>query len=56
MTRRIVIATCLLGFASASVGVALAETASVTTGHEVCVVLAKDANHDQTQDYCINWS
>lgn len=57
MTRRLILVTCALGVLAGTAGAALADTTSpLPVQHEVCVVLAKDANHNHTEDYCINWS
>jgi len=54
MTRRLILATCLLGIIGGSAGVALADGPVRGRPHELCVVLTKHDN--TTQDYCINWT
>jgi hypothetical protein len=53
MTRRLILATCLIGVIGGSAGVALADTGVNQRPHELCLVLTKD--NGTTQDYCINW-
>jgi hypothetical protein len=55
MSRRLILATCLVAVVGGGVGVASASTPVQTGAHELCIVLAKDAQHQQTQYYCINW-
>ena len=56
MIRPAIIATCALGILGAGVGTALAHTSTThRADHQVCVVLAKDPNHQHTQDYCVDW-
>jgi hypothetical protein len=52
MTRRLILATCLLGVIGGTAGTAMAGPVR-HHGHELCVVLTK--HDDTTQDYCVNW-
>jgi hypothetical protein len=56
MTRRIVLATCLVGLLGGAAGTALADGGAATKQkpHQLCVVLTKD--NGTTQDYCVDWS
>jgi len=55
MTRRIVLATCLLGLLGGAAGTALADTATANRKpNQVCVVVYKD--NGTTQDYCVDWT
>jgi hypothetical protein len=54
MTRRLILATCLLGVIGGSAGAALADGPVRGHGHQLCVVLTKHDN--TTQDYCVNWN
>jgi len=54
MTRRLILATCLLGIIGGSAGAALADGPVRSHRHELCVVLTKA--DDTTQDYCVNWT
>jgi hypothetical protein len=55
MTRRIVLATCLVGLIGGAAGTALADTASASKKpNQVCVVIYK--NNGTTQDYCVDWT
>jgi hypothetical protein len=62
MSRRLILATCLVavvgggaGIASAAGPVQSGPVQTDSTQHELCVVLAKDPAHDKTQYYCVNW-
>jgi hypothetical protein len=53
MTRRVILATCLLGVIGGTAGAALADGPVRGHGHQLCVVLSR---HDQpTQDFCVDW-
>ena len=55
MTRRIVLATCLVGLIGGAAGTALADTASTTNKpNQICVVVYK--SNGTTQDYCVDWT
>jgi len=54
MTRRLILATCLLGVIGGTAGTALAGGPVRHHGHQVCVVLTK--SDDTTQDYCVDWT
>ena len=54
MTRRLILATCLLGVIGGTAGAALADGPVHGRPHELCVVLTKTDN--STQDYCVNWT
>ena len=53
MTRRLILATCLLGVIGGAAGTAFATVPVANKPHQVCVVLTKDDN--TTQDYCVDW-
>lgn len=56
MSRRIVLATCILGVMGGAAGTALAAAPSSVVAHkphQLCLVLTKTDN--TTQDYCIDW-
>ncbi|HET6864455.1 MAG TPA: hypothetical protein VFH80_00965 [Solirubrobacteraceae bacterium] len=58
MIRPAVIAVPLLGVFTAGALTALTYTATQPqpkADNQICIVLAKDANHQHTQDYCIDW-
>jgi hypothetical protein len=54
MTRRLILATCMLGVIGGTAGTALASSPVTGRPHELCLVLTKADN--TTQDYCINWT
>ena len=53
MTRRLVLAICLLGTIGGAAGTALADQPMQRKPHQVCVVLVKE--NDTTQDYCVDY-
>ena len=58
MIRPVAIAMSLLGVVTAGVVVTLTHTPAHThtkADQQVCVVLAKDPNHQHTQDFCVDW-
>lgn len=58
MIRPAVIAASLLGVVTAGAVVTLAHVPAHThakADNQVCVVLAKDDNHQHTQDFCVDW-
>lgn len=55
MSRRLIIATCLVGLVGGGAGIAAASAPVETESQQLCVVLAKDATHQKTQYYCVNW-
>jgi hypothetical protein len=55
MSRRLVIASVLLALVGGGAGIASAGSPVDTGTHELCLVLAKDPNHQRTQYYCVNW-
>jgi hypothetical protein len=55
MSRRLILATCLVGLIGGSAGIASASGPVQNDTHELCVVLAKDQAHEKTQYYCVNW-
>jgi hypothetical protein len=54
MTRRVILATCLLATIGGAAGTALAEAPLKPKPHQICVVLVKSDN--TTQDYCVDWT
>ncbi|HEX4655138.1 MAG TPA: hypothetical protein VH274_05300 [Mycobacteriales bacterium] len=54
MTRRLVLAICLLGTIGGAAGTALADQPVRHKPHQVCVVFYQD--NGTTQDYCVDWS
>jgi len=54
MTRRLILATCLVGVIGGTASAALAAGPVRGRPHELCVVLTKADN--STQDYCVNWT
>lgn len=54
MSRRIVIASVLVAGIAATTGVSLALPAGYD--HQICVVLASDPSHHDTQDFCISYN
>ena len=55
MTRRIVLATCLISILGGAAGTAFADGAGAKKRpHQLCVVLTKD--NGTTQDYCVDWT
>jgi hypothetical protein len=57
MSRRLILATCLVAVIGGGAGVASAAgpIQADNDTHELCVVLAKDPAHQKTQYYCVNW-
>jgi hypothetical protein len=55
MSRRLILAACLVAVVGGGAGVASATAPVETHPHQLCVVLAKDADHEKTQYYCVNW-
>ena len=56
MIRRVILATCALGVLAGVAGSTLAYAdSSGTRDQQLCVVLSKDANHHNTEYYCIDW-
>jgi hypothetical protein len=53
MTRRLVLATCLVGLIGGTATTALANQPVQHKPHQVCVVLVKE--DDTTQDYCVDY-
>jgi hypothetical protein len=56
--RPAVIAVSLLGVLSAGAVTTLTHTSAhhvSKADNQVCIVLAKDANHKHTQDFCVDW-
>jgi hypothetical protein len=56
--RPAVIAVALLGVLSAGAVTTLTHTSThhvSKADNQVCIVLAKDANHQHTQDFCVDW-
>ena len=58
MTRQIVLGLSIAGVLGAGTATALVQAATPAKAHadELCIVLAKDADHHHTQDYCIDWT
>ena len=54
MTRRLILASCLVAVIGGGAGAALADSPAHTGPHELCLVLYNTDNHG-TQDYCVNW-
>ena len=55
MSRRIVLATCLVGLIGGAASTAFADTATASKKpNQICVVVYKDSG--PTQDYCVDWS
>lgn len=54
MTRRLVLATCLLGVIGGGTATAFASAPVHNKPHQLCLVLTKADN--TTQDYCIDWT
>jgi hypothetical protein len=55
MTRRIVVASCVLGvLGGTGATLAYAAHSSPRSDQQVCIVLAKDPQHKTTQDFCID--
>jgi hypothetical protein len=58
MIRPAVIATSLLGVITAGAVVTLSHAPAHThakADNQICIVLAKDDAHHQTQDFCVDW-
>lgn len=55
MTRRLILASCLVAIVGGGAGIASAANPVQTDTHQLCVVLAKDPAHQKTQYYCVNW-
>ena len=53
MTRRLVLAICLVATVGGTAGTALAQQPLKKKPHQVCVVLVKE--DDTTQDYCVDY-
>lgn len=53
MTRRLVLAVCLLGTIGGAAGTALAQTPLTKKPHQVCVVLYQEDN--TTKDFCVDY-
>jgi hypothetical protein len=57
MTRQLVLGLSLVGVLGAGTATVLVHSAPTkANAQERCIVLAKDSNHQHTQDYCINWT
>jgi len=56
MSRRLILATCLLGMIGGTAGAALADGPVKRQPHQICLVLAKDDSGAHTQDYCVDWT
>lgn len=57
MTRQLILGLSIAGVLGAGTATVLVHApAAKSQAHELCVVLAKDPNHQHTQDYCINWT
>lgn len=54
MSRRLIIAICLLGTIGGVAGTALAETPLGNKPHQVCVVLYQEGGG--TKDFCVDYS
>lgn len=53
MTRRLILAACLLATIGGAAGTALADQPVRHRPHQVCVVLTRD--NGTTQDYCVDY-
>jgi predicted histidine transporter YuiF (NhaC family) len=58
MTRQIALGLSLAAVFSVGTATVLVHHAApaTTKADEICIVLAKDAGHHHTQDYCIDWT
>jgi hypothetical protein len=54
MSRRVVLAICLLGTIGGAAGTALADTPLAKKPHQICVVLHQEDN--TTKDFCVDYS
>jgi len=58
MTRHLVLGLSLIGVLGAGTATVVVHHSAPTRANasELCIVLAKDPGHRNTQDYCIDWS
>lgn len=59
MTRHLILGISLVGVLGAGTATVLVHHSAAparSNASELCIVLAKDAAHHNTQDYCIDWS
>lgn len=54
MSRRLILAICLLGTIGGAAGTALAASPVSTRPHQVCVVLYQD--NAPSKDFCVDYS
>jgi hypothetical protein len=58
MTRHLVLGLSLVGMlgAGSATAVLMHSAPAKAKAGELCIVLAKDDNHHNTQDYCVDWT